>query len=44
MVFAISVRAVMKPDEVEDCHLRMLPVNPLKVSVTEFVAAHTDRL
>jgi hypothetical protein len=41
-VLAISVKPVVKPELVADCHLVILPVCPLKVSTVLFVPEHTD--
>jgi len=41
VVFAILVKPVLKSDAVEDCHLTILPVCPLKVKLVLLVPVHT---
>ena len=44
VVFAILVKPVLKSDAVDDCHLTILPVCPLKVKLVELVPLHTVAL
>ena len=43
-VLAIFVKPAEKLDAVDDCHLTIDPVFPLKVKVVEFVPLHTVAL
>jgi len=41
VVFTILVKPVLKSDAVDDCHLTILPVCPLKVKLIELAPLHT---